>query len=72
MKRQSCMSAKNWGTKQGVELDIAVDPLECTDSVANGRPNAIAVIATGTKGSLFQAPDMYMNKIACGKSQRRD
>ena len=54
------------GTKQGVELDIAVDPLECTDSVANGRPNAIAVIATGTKGSLFQAPDMYMNKIACG------
>ncbi|HLD60520.1 MAG TPA: class II fructose-bisphosphatase [Patescibacteria group bacterium] len=54
------------GTGQGPELDIAVDPLECTDSVANGRPNAIAVIATGAKGTLFKAPDMYMEKIACG------
>ncbi len=54
------------GTGNGPEIDIAVDPLECTDSVANGRPNAISVIATGPKGSLFQAPDMYMNKIACG------
>ncbi|MBI4426898.1 MAG: class II fructose-bisphosphatase [Candidatus Magasanikbacteria bacterium] len=48
------------------ELDIAVDPLECTDSVANGVPNAMSVIATGSRGSLFHAPDMYMNKIACG------
>jgi len=54
------------GTGQGGEFDIAVDPLECTDSVANGVPNAISVIATGSKGSLFRAPDMYMNKIACG------
>lgn len=50
----------------GAEFDIAVDPLECTNSVANGVPNAIAVIATGAKGSLFHAPDMYMNKIAVG------
>jgi len=54
------------GTKKGIEFDIAVDPLECTDSVANGMSNAISVIATGKKGSLFHAPDMYMNKIACG------
>lgn len=54
------------GTGCGIELDIAVDPLECTDSVANGVPNAISVIATGAKGSLFHAPDMYMEKIACG------
>lgn len=54
------------GTGKGLELDIAVDPLECTDSVANGVPNAISVIATGPKGSLFKAPDMYMEKIACG------
>lgn len=51
-------------------LDIAVDPLECTDSVANGRPNAIAVIATGATGSLFHAPDMYMHKIACGPAAK--
>lgn len=54
------------GTGNGIARDIAVDPLECTDSVANGRPNAISVIATGAKGTLFHAPDMYMNKIACG------
>lgn len=58
------------GTGCGVELDIAVDPLECTDSVANGVPNAISVIATGAKGSLFRAPDMYMEKIACGPKAR--
>ncbi len=54
------------GTKKGEKFDIAVDPLECTDSVANGVPNAISVIATGSHGSLFHAPDMYMNKISCG------
>ncbi|MDO8626464.1 MAG: class II fructose-bisphosphatase [Candidatus Magasanikbacteria bacterium] len=58
------------GDGTGPELDIAVDPLECTDSVANGRPNAMAVIATGKKGSLFHAPDTYMNKIACGPQAR--
>lgn len=58
------------GTANTPELDIAVDPLECTDSVANGRPNAISVIATGAKGSLFHAPDMYMNKIACGPAAK--
>jgi len=54
------------GTGNGDSFDIAVDPLECTESVAKGTPNAISVIATGAKGSLFHAPDMYMDKIACG------
>jgi len=54
------------GTGEGLELDIAVDPLECTNSVAHGWPNAISVIATGAKGSLFHAPDMHVRNIACG------
>jgi fructose-1,6-bisphosphatase II len=54
------------GSGNGLELDIAVDPLECTDSVANGRPNAISVIATAPKGTLLQGPDTYMNKLAVG------
>jgi fructose-1,6-bisphosphatase II len=58
------------GDGQGPEIDIAVDPLECTDSVANGVPNALTVIATGEKGSLFKAPDMYMEKIAVGPKAR--
>jgi len=54
------------GKGGGLELDIAVDPLECTDSVANGRPNAISVIATAPTGALLRGPDTYMNKIAVG------
>lgn len=47
-------------------MDLAIDPLECTDSVAWGRYNAIAVIAAGPKGSLLHAPDTYMEKIGVG------
>lgn len=50
----------------GIVFDLAVDPLECTDSVAYGRYNAIAVIAAGSKGSLLSAPDTYMEKLAAG------
>lgn len=55
------------GTGKGPEMDLAIDPLECTDSVANGRYNAMAVIAAGRKGSLLHAPDTYMDKIAVGR-----
>lgn len=48
------------------ELDIAVDPLEGTNLVAKGLPNAIAVLAAAPKGCLLNAPDMYMEKIAVG------
>lgn len=54
------------GKGSGQAFDIAVDPLECTDSVANGRPNALSVIATGPKGTLYGAIDSYMEKIAVG------
>lgn len=54
------------GSGKGPEIDIAVDPLECTNSVAFGYPNAISVFAAGPKGTLLNAPDVYMNKIAVG------
>lgn len=47
-------------------FDLAIDPLECTDSVAYGRYNALTVIAAGSKGSLLNAPDTYMEKLAVG------
>lgn len=47
-------------------MDLAVDPLEATESVAYGRYNAISVIVAGAKGSLLHAPDTYMEKIAVG------
>ncbi|MTV49557.1 class II fructose-bisphosphatase [Heliobacillus mobilis] len=50
----------------GIELDIAVDPLEGTNIVAKGLSGAIAVLAAAHKGCLLHAPDMYMNKIVVG------
>lgn len=47
-------------------VDIAVDPVEGTNSVAKGLPNAIAVVAMAPRGCLLNAPDMYMDKIAVG------
>lgn len=54
------------GKSETPRVDIAVDPLECTDSVAYGRYNAIAVIVAGPHGSLLSAPDTYMEKVAAG------
>ncbi|SHJ79717.1 fructose-1,6-bisphosphatase II [Anaerobranca californiensis DSM 14826] len=54
------------GNKNGPRLDVAVDPVEGTNLVAKGLPNAIAVVATAPKGNLLHAPDMYMEKLATG------
>ena len=56
------------GKGAGPLVEIAVDPLECTSSVAFGSPNAISVIATGPQGSLYRAADSYMEKIAVGRA----
>ncbi len=50
----------------GEEIDIAVDPLEGTNLTAYGQPNSLAVLAFGPKGTLLNAPDTYMWKIATG------
>ena len=55
------------GKSKNPIMDLAIDPLEATDSVAWGRYNAISVIAAGPRGSLLHAPDTYMEKLAVGK-----
>ena len=55
------------GNKKGPILDIAVDPVEGTNFVANNLPGGIAVLAIAEKNNLFNAPETYMNKIATGK-----
>ena len=54
------------GTGNGPEVDIALDPLEGTTICAKNLPNALAVVALAEKGSLLNAPDVYMDKIAIG------
>ena len=58
------------GNKNGPTFDIAVDPVEGTNFVANNLPGGIAVLAVGEKGNLFNAPETYMNKIATGKIEK--
>ena len=55
------------GNKRGPSLDIAVDPVEGTNFVANNLPGGIAVLAIAEKNNLFNAPETYMSKIATGK-----
>jgi fructose-1,6-bisphosphatase II len=47
------------------QVDIAVDPLEGTRLAAEGRPNALSVIALSERGTMFDpGPVFYMEKMA--------
>jgi fructose-1,6-bisphosphatase II / sedoheptulose-1,7-bisphosphatase len=50
----------------GIAIDIALDPLEGTTPTAKALPNALAVMAMAEPGTLLNAPDTYMDKIAIG------
>jgi len=54
------------GNKHGPKVDIAVDPLEGTTLCAKSMPGAIATMAMAEEGTLLNAPDVYMEKIAIG------
>ena len=58
------------GNKNGPKFDIAVDPVEGTNFVANNFPGALSVIAIAEKNNLFKAPETYMNKIATTKVEK--
>jgi fructose-1,6-bisphosphatase II len=50
------------------EVDIAVDPLEGTRLTAQGRPNALSVIALSERDTMFSpGPVFYMEKMAGGE-----
>ncbi|MGZ3278540.1 MAG: class II fructose-bisphosphatase [Caulobacteraceae bacterium] len=54
------------GKGTGPKIDIAVDPLEGTTLTAKALANALAVMAWAPEGTLLNAPDTYMDKIAVG------
>jgi fructose-1,6-bisphosphatase II / sedoheptulose-1,7-bisphosphatase len=60
------------GAGRGPKVDIAVDPLEGTTLCAKNMPGAIATMAMAEGGSLLNAPDVYMAKIAIGPGFARD
>jgi len=54
------------GAGHGPEVDIALDPLEGTTLTAKDMPGALSTIAVGPRGSMLNAPDVYMEKLAVG------
>jgi fructose-1,6-bisphosphatase II / sedoheptulose-1,7-bisphosphatase len=54
------------GQGKGPRIDIALDPLEGTTMTAKAMAGALAVMAWAPAGALLNAPDTYMDKIACG------
>src|SRR5687768_9990618 len=62
---------ENVGTKNGPKVDIAVDPLEGTTLCAKNMPGAIATMAMAEGGTLLNAPDVYMEKIAIGPGYKK-
>src|SRR5437763_14928608 len=59
------------GLKTGTKVDIAVDPLDGTTLCAKSLPGAIATMAIAEAGTLLNAPDVYMEKIAIGPGYPR-
>src|SRR5512138_3882666 len=52
------------GTGIGPRVDIAIDPLEGTTLCAKNMPGSIATMTLAEGGTLLNAPDVYMEKIA--------
>lgn len=61
---------KGTGNKNGILVDIALDPLDGKRSCASGGQNTISSIAIGEEGAFFGAPSIYMEKIAVGKGAK--
>jgi fructose-1,6-bisphosphatase II len=54
----------------GVDVDLALDPLEGRGVVARGGNGAMSMIAVTDPGQLMSLPDMYMRKMAVGPRAR--
>jgi fructose-1,6-bisphosphatase II len=54
----------------GLEVDLALDPLEGRGVVARGGYGAMSMVAVGEPGSFQTLPDMYMRKMAVGPKAR--
>jgi fructose-1,6-bisphosphatase II len=55
------------GNGRGPQCDIAVDPIDGTTLTAEGRNNALSVIAVSDRGTMLDASSVfYMDKIVTG------
>ncbi|HUN23238.1 MAG TPA: class II fructose-bisphosphatase [Anaerolineales bacterium] len=64
-------NGENLGSGSGIQLDLAVDPIDGTSLISNGRANALAIVAAAEANTLFSpGPFYYMSKIAVGPSAK--
>lgn len=59
------------GSSDRPKVDIAVDPIDGTRLLADGRPNSLCVLAVAERGSMYGWQDLpYMEKIVVGPSAK--
>lgn len=59
------------GCGEGPAMDVAVDPVEGTNLLAYGRPNAISVVGMAPGGSMYNpGPSFYMQKLVVSAPAR--
>lgn len=49
--------------KENIELEVVVDPLECTTNFAKGLPDSMSVMLIGLKGTIQKVPGTYMKQL---------
>src|SRR6187431_1091332 len=60
-------NGENVGNGKGPQCDIAVDPIDGTTLTAEGRNNALSVIAVSDRGTMLDASTVfYMDKLVTG------
>ena len=59
------------GKSDELKIDLAVDPIDGTRPLAQGRPNSIATVAAAPRGTMYDpGPFVYMDKIAVGPESK--
>ena len=59
------------GAGGGMKVDVAVDPVEGTNLLAFGRPNAISVVGVAPAGTMLDpGPSFYMQKLVVSNDAR--
>ena len=57
------------GNGRGPRVDVAIDPVEGTNLLARGAPDAIAVVGVAPRGTMWEpGPAFYMNKLVVSRA----
>lgn len=68
-KAPMLFNGEHVGDGTGVQVDIAVDPIDGTTQTAAGRPNAVSIMSVADRGSMLDASSVfYMDKIVTDRT----